>query len=184
VSCYGTKEVALTAHTGRILAAALAVACGAGTAWAEGGKTGYIEVERVFEKYQKTLDLNSKLQEERKGKIAERKSMVEEINTLKDEADLLRDEPKRKKEAVVDEKVKALYQFEEKVKREAVQKQARLQEEILGEIRAALAEIGKADGYDLILSFTEEDIGYRADTLNLTDRVVKALNKKYSGTKK
>lgn len=166
-------------------AAALAAAvCSAGAAYAAGGKTGYIEVERVFEKYQKTVDLNGKLQQERKDKIAERKSMVEEINKLKDEADLLRDEPKKKKESVIDEKVKALYQFEEKVKREAVQKQARLQEEILGEIRAAIAGIGKAGGYEMIFSFTEDDIGYRADTLNLTDQIVKALNKKYSETKK
>ena len=137
-------------------ALAAAVACAAGAACAAGGKLGYVEVERVFEKYQKTLDLNGKLQQERKEKISERKAMVEEINKLKDEADLLRDEPK-KKEEVVDEKVKALYQFEEKVKREAVQKQARLQEDILGEIRGALAGIGKAGGYEMIFSFTEEE---------------------------
>ena len=165
-------------------ALAAAVACAAGAACAAGGKLGYVEVERVFEKYQKTLDLNGKLQQERKEKISERKAMVEEINKLKDEADLLRDEPKKKKEAVVDEKVKALYQFEEKVKREAVQKQARLQEDILGEIRGALAGIGKAGGYEMIFSFTEADIGYRSDTLNLTDQVVKELNGKYSETKK
>ena len=88
------------------------------------------------------------------------------------------------KEAVVDEKVKALYQFEEKVKREAVQKQARLQEEILGDIRAALAEIGRADGYALILSFTAEEIGYRADALDLTEGIVKALNKKYADARR
>lgn len=158
-------------------------ACGAGEAGAV-GKIGYIEVERVFEKYQKTLDLNAKLQQERKEKIAARKAMVEEINALKDEADLLRDEPKKKKEVVVDEKVKALYQFEEKVKREALQKQARLQEEILGDIRGALAEVGKAEGYALILSFTGEDIGYRSDALDLTEGVVKTLNKRYSDTKK
>ena len=170
----------------RAAAALLAAgcACAAAAAGAAGVKIGYIEVERVFEKYQKTLDLNEKLQQERKEKIAARKTMVEEINALKDEADLLRDEPKKKKEAVVDEKVKALYQFEEKVKREAVQKQARLQEEILGDIRAALAEIGRADGHALILSFTAEEIGYRADALDLTEGIVKALNKKYADARR
>ena len=165
-------------------AAAAALLSPAGAAVAAGGKLGYIEVERVFEKYQKTVDLNARLEQDRKEKIAERKTMVEEINRLKDEADLLRDEPKKKKETVVDEKVKALYQFEEKVKREAMQKQARLQEEILGEIRGALADIGKAGGYELILSFTAEDIGYRSDALNLTDQVVKELNRRYAGKKK
>ena len=75
----------------------------AASALAAGGKTGYVDIEKVFEKYQKTVDLNAKLQEDRKEKIAERKTMVEGINKLKDEADLLRDEAKRKKEAVVDE---------------------------------------------------------------------------------
>jgi Skp family chaperone for outer membrane proteins len=110
--------------------------------------------------------------------------MVEEINKLKDEADLLRDEAKKKKEAVIDEKVKALYQFEEKVKREALQKQARLQEEILAEIRKAVAEIGKAGGYDMLFTFTKDDIGYHAEGLDVTEQVVKSLNKKYAETKR
>lgn len=151
---------------------------------AAGGRIGYVDIERVFEKYQKTIDLNARLQEDRTGKIAERRAMVEGINKLKDEADLLRDEAKKKKEAAVDEKVKALYQFEEKVKREAMQKQARLQEEILGEMRAALAEIGKNEGYDMILAVTGDDIGYRSEKLDVTGQVTKVLNKKYAEGKK
>jgi len=156
----------------------------AASALAAGGKTGYVDIEKVFEKYQKTVDLNAKLQEDRKEKIAERKTMVEGINKLKDEADLLRDEAKRKKEAVVDEKVKSLYQFEEKVKREALQKQSRLQEEILGEIKSVISEIGRRDGYDMVFAFTADDIGYHSEKMDLTDEVVKALNKKYSETKR
>ncbi|MCX6355599.1 MAG: OmpH family outer membrane protein [Candidatus Aureabacteria bacterium] len=156
----------------------------AASALAAGGKTGYVDIEKIFEKYQKTVDLNAKLQEERKEKIAERKSMVEGINKLKDEADLLRDESKRKKDAVVDEKVKSLYQFEEKVKREALQKQSRLQEDILGEIKSVISEIGRRDGYDMVFAFTADDIGYRSEKLDLTDEVVKTLNKKYLETKR
>lgn len=81
----------------------LALSCGGlsrGAALGTGGKVAFVQVEKVFEKYQKTVDLNAKLQQERKDKIAERKTMVEEINKLKDEADLLRDDAKRKKEAI------------------------------------------------------------------------------------
>ena len=165
----------------------LALSCGGlsrGAALGTGGKVAFVQVEKVFEKYQKTVDLNAKLQQERKDKIAERKTMVEEINKLKDEADLLRDDAKRKKEAVVDEKVKALYQFEEKVKREAIQKQARLQEEILGEIRGVLTDIGTREGYDMVFATTEDDIGYHSDKLDITEQVVKALNKKHAEAKK
>ncbi len=174
-------------RTSVIRAIALAAACGClsgGAVLGVGGKAAFVAVEKVFGKYQKTIDLNAKLQQERKEKIAERKAMVEEINKLKDEADLLRDDAKRKKEAVVDEKVKALYQFEEKVKREAIQKQARLQEEILGEIRGVLADIGKREGYDMVFSVTEDDIGYHSEKLDITDQVVKVLNKKYGEMKK
>ncbi len=52
-----------------------------GRGGAAGVKIGYIEVERVFEKYQKTLDLNEKLQQERKEKIAARKTMVRRRST-------------------------------------------------------------------------------------------------------
>ena len=165
------------------IASVCAVASGS-AALGIGGKVAFVAVENLFEKYQKTVDLNAKLQQVRKEKIAERKTMVEEINKLKDEADLLRDDAKRKKEAVVDEKVKALYQFEEKVKREAIQKQARLQEEILGEMRSVLTDIGKREGYDMIFAVTDDDIGYHSDKLDITDQVVKALNKKYGETRK
>jgi len=151
---------------------------------AAGGKIGYVDIEKIFEKYQKTVDINAGLQEERKAKIAERRAMVEEINRLKDEADLLRDSAKKKKESLVDEKVKSLYQFEDKVKREAVQKQAGLQKDILGEIKSAIAVIGKRDGYDMVFAFTEDDVGYCSEKLDLTDQVVKALNKKYAETKR
>ncbi|MEJ2744507.1 MAG: OmpH family outer membrane protein [bacterium] len=167
-----------------ITIASICAVVSGGAALGAGGKVAFVAVENLFEKYQKTVDLNAKLQKERKKKIAERKAMVEEINKLKDEADLLRDDAKRKKEAVVDAKVKALYQFEEKVKREAIQKQARLQEEILGEIRSALAEIGKREGYDMIFAVTDDDIGYHSAKLDITSRVVKMLNKKYGETKK
>ena len=95
----------------------------------------------------------------------------------------MRDAPKKKKEELVDEKVKALYQFEERVKREAMQKQVKLQEEILVGIKEAIDEVGKSEGYDIIFAITEEDIGYHADRLDLTKAVVKLLNKKHSKTK-
>lgn len=152
-------------------------------AYGQEGKIGFVDVGQVFEKYQKTQDLNTKMQQERKEKIAERKVMVEEINKLKDEADLLRDDAKKKKEELVDEKVKALYQFEERVKREAMQKQVKLQEEILVGIEEAIEEVAKSEGYDIIFAITEEDIGYHADRLDLTEAVVKLLNKRYSKKK-
>jgi outer membrane protein len=146
-------------------------------------KIGFVDAEEVFDKYQKTQDLNAKLQQEGKEKIAERKAMVEEINKLKDEADLLRDEAKREKEELVDKKVKELYQFEESVKRETMKKQVRLQEEILGEVKEALREIGRSEGYDIIFTYTKDDIGYHAEGLDLAGDVVKFLNKKYQKKK-
>ncbi|MDD5556613.1 MAG: OmpH family outer membrane protein [bacterium] len=157
--------------------AAAIVACA--QVCAAAGKIGFVDMEKVFERYQKTVDLKARLTQEGKERIAERKVMVEEINRLKDEADLLRDEAKRGKEAVIDEKVKALYGFEEKVKREALQKQARLQDEIIGEIRGAIAEVGSGDGYDALFTFTGDDVGYHAVRLDVTDKVLNLLNRKY-----
>jgi Skp family chaperone for outer membrane proteins len=148
-------------------------------AWGSEGKIAFVDVERLFEKYQKTQDLNVKLEQERNEKIAQRKEVVEEINKLKDEADLLRDEAKSNKEKLVDEKVKDLYQFEETVKREAMKKQIKLQDEIIDDIKEALAEIGRSEGYDIIFAFTEDDISYHAGKLDLTDNTIKFLNKKY-----
>ena len=143
------------------------------------GKIGFVDVEEVFEKYQKTKDLNSRLDQVLKEKISERKAIIEEINKLKDEADILRDEAKKKKEVLVDEKVKKLYQFEEKVKREAVKRRAQLQEEILVEIRQVLTELGEKEEYAAIFPFMVDDLGYHADRLNITEKVIKLLNDKY-----
>ncbi len=59
----------------------------------------------------------------------------------------------------------------------------RASEEILGDIRAALAEIRRADRYAPILSFTAEEIGYRADALD-SPRGSSRLNKKYADARR
>ena len=161
-----------------VVTVAAAMVCADGTA-AQAGKIVFVNIEKVFDQYLKTQEINEKLDMERKEKIARRKEMVEEINKLKDEADLLRDDAKAKKQEVIDRKVKELYQFEEKVKREALKRRARYQEEILDEVQKAIDEIGKKGGYDAVIPFTGDDLGYHAPSLDVTDKVVKILNDRY-----
>lgn len=150
----------------------------------EGAKMGFVDIEKVFDRYQKTIDLNVKLEHERKDRIAQRKLMVEEINRLKDEVKLLRGEAKEAKDALVDKKVKELYAYEERVKKEAMEKQAALQEEILREIQQVIDEFGARDGYAALFTRTGDDMGYHAARLDITEKVVSYLNSRYEKTQK
>jgi Skp family chaperone for outer membrane proteins len=157
--------------------------CALGSALGAGVKIGFVDVEQVFDRYQKTIDLKERLQQERLGKIEERKQLVEKINKLKDEAEALSGEAKSKKEAAIDENVRELYQFEEKVKREAINKQTKLQGEILNEIEKAIDAEGKKGGFTAIFTFAKDDIGYHAEKFDCTKNIIETLNTAYKKSK-
>ncbi|MDP8247149.1 MAG: OmpH family outer membrane protein [Candidatus Tritonobacter lacicola] len=140
---------------------------------------GYVNIDSVFEQYEKTRAASEKMESERKQRLEKRREMVEEINRLKDAADLLSEQAKKEKQKVIDGKVKDLYQYEEETKRKNMRESRRLREEIMDEVQEVLKLKGDKDGYDFIFIYTEEELGYRSKKYDITGAIVDMLNERF-----
>ena len=150
----------------------------AGSAFAAGDKIGYMDLGKVFDEYAKTKELDKQLESKGNAKQAERDKMVAELKKLKDELDLASEKEKPKRQAVVEEKLKKLQEFD-KDSRDTLRKErddmARI---ILGEIKDTIDNIGKKEGFKYILD--SRAVLFGGDSDNLTDRVLKILNDNYA----
>jgi|GEM_PF-1152611 len=162
-----------------IIASAAFFSCLSGVQAAGKIKMGYVNIDSVFEQYEKTRAASEKMESERKQRLEKRREMVEEINRLKDAADLLSEQAKKEKQKVIDGKVKDLYQYEEETKRKNMRESRRLREEIMDEVQEVLKLKGDKDGYDFIFIYTEEELGYRSKKYDITGAIVDMLNERF-----
>ncbi|MDP3980174.1 MAG: OmpH family outer membrane protein [Chlamydiota bacterium] len=139
-------------------------------------KYGYVDVEKVFNDYSVTKENDEKLKSEGREKADERDGMVEGIKKLREEAELLSEGARKEKEAVIEEKLKELRDFDEKTKTELRNKRDFLLKNIFNEIRDAIEARGKKDGYTFI--FNDRALLYKADSYDMTSVITEDLNAK------
>lgn len=151
-------------------------------AHAAGDKFGYLDLAHVFDEYQKTKDFDKTIEAKGAAKQAEREKVVAEIKKLRDEAELLSAKAKDDKQAVIDEKIKGLQEFD-RVTRDALRKERDgMVRDILKEIEVVIGDFGKSQGYSFI--FNDRVLVYKSEGNDLTAQVIKALNDNYAKAKK
>lgn len=150
-----------------------------GVAYAE--KIAFVDVAKTFDTYEKTKQNDQVLAEEGKKKQAQRDTMIQEIRRLKDELALLADKNKEEKQVAIDEKIKALQDFDQKAREELSKKRDEAVREILKDIDTVMSDYGKQKGYDLI--FNERALLYRDDKYDVTTDILNELNNRYKNQK-
>jgi Skp family chaperone for outer membrane proteins len=162
-------------------------------------KIGYVDIQKVFEGYQKTRDLRAKLQSEYKEKQEALKEQVEsqkrEIDALKEnllrqEAMLLPSE-KEEKQKEIEEKMKELQALSQFIQDELRKKEQEIYKkweslylpEIKENISTVTKEIAVKEGYRFI--FYKEALLYVTPEVefDLTEKVLSQLNQKYQATR-
>ena len=138
---------------------------------------GYIDLAKIFDQYEKTKDSDRDLEVEWQGKQSEIKTLREEITRFKDELELLSESAKVKKQEIIDSKIKELQGFTKEIQDELTSERNEIVRQILKDIDTIINKYGESNGYDLILN--ERVLLYRAEGLDLTDKIVKILNDKY-----
>ncbi len=170
----------------RVTMVAIAVLCAAHAplekkAEAAEAKIGYVDLARVFDEYNMTKDLDKQLESKGAGKQGDRDRMVAEIKKLRDEAELLSAKAKEDKQAVIDEKLKTLQDFD-RTTRDALRKERDVMvRDILKQIETVIQDFGKAQGYGYI--FNDRVLVYKSEGNDLTTQVIKVLNDQYSKKK-
>lgn len=160
-----------------VVAVAVVFALGlfSGFAQAKEYKIGFVDLAKVFDEYKKTKDAEKALEEKGKSKEAERNKMVDELRKLKDEQALLSEKAKGEKQAVIDNKIKTLQDFDRVTRDALVKERNDMLGNLLKDIEKVVAEYSKASGYDVVLN--SRMLLYGAEQYDLTNEVLSRLNK-------
>ncbi len=150
-------------------------------AQAAGEKIGYVDMAKVFDDYLKTKDFDKSLEGKGAAKQGEREKMVNEIKKLRDEAELSSASAKEEKQANIDEKIKALQEFDRTTRTALGKERDNMVRDILKEIESVIQDYGKAQGYAFI--FYDRALAYKGESSNVTPQVIKVLNDAYAKKK-
>ena len=169
---------------GSVLFFLIFAACGAtqGVAADMGGKIGYVDLARVFDDYLKTKEFDKSLEAKGALKQVDREKMVAEVKKMREEAELLSAKTKEDKQAVIDEKIKTLQDFDRTTRDGLRKERDAMVRDILKEIEGVIQNFGKAQGYSFI--FNDRVLVYKSEGSDLTAQVIKTLNDSYTITKK
>ncbi|MFH1479511.1 MAG: OmpH family outer membrane protein [Candidatus Omnitrophota bacterium] len=140
-------------------------------------KIGYVDLSRAFDEYEKTKDFDKSLEKKGNTKQEEREKLVKEIRKMRDELDLLNEKTKEKKGMDVEVKMRSLQEFDQEAKTELVRERDNMVRDILKEMNDVIEEYGKKNNFSIILN--DRVLLYGADTLNITNDIIKILNENY-----
>jgi outer membrane protein len=145
--------------------------------YAQEYKLAFIDIDKVFDSYKKTKDLEQVLKDKTEAKQKKRDELVNEIKSLREELQLLKDEKRREKEAVIEEKLNALQGFDQQVRSELQRERDRMLRDILSDIDKAVETFGKKNSYTFI--FNGRMLLYKNASLDVTNKIIKNLNAQY-----
>ncbi|MFH1857961.1 MAG: OmpH family outer membrane protein [Candidatus Omnitrophota bacterium] len=137
-------------------------------------KIATVDLSRAFDEFEKTKKSDETLETMGTEKKAERDKKVEEVKKLKSEMDLLSDEGKREKQAVIDQKIRELQEFDREVRDNLRGQRDQMVKEILQEIDQVIQEYGRKNGYTMILN--DRVLLYKEKTLDVTEDIIQRLN--------
>lgn len=147
----------------------------------DAGKIGYVDLARVFDEYQKTKQFDKALEAKGASKQSERDKMVAEIKKLRDEAELSSAKAKDDKQVVIDEKIKALQEYDRTTRDGLRRERDGMVKDILKEIETVIQDFGKNQGFSFI--FNDRVLVYKSEGDDLTNQVIKVLNDSYAKKK-
>jgi outer membrane protein len=183
------------------MASALVILAAAGTVAAQDRdmRLAFVRLDRVFSEYYKTRLADTRLKaqaeefnKERQGLIAEFQKLQTEYNALREEAlnTALSEEVRAQKRSLAEEKLLGVREQEARIKRfdELRSKQIedqtrRMRRNIVEEIREAVREYARAQGFDAVLDASGqtlngvESVVFFSEKLDITAAVIEAINK-------
>lgn len=150
-------------------------------AYAKELKVAYVELGGVFNNYKKTKEYDANLQKESKAAQEKMDQMLNKMREAQGKLELMKEDEKKKVQADIDKQKTELINFQQQKRTELAKKFEDMRKEILLEIEKVTNDIAQKEDYTFI--FNDTVLLYGDKTLNLTEKVLKALNDNYSGKK-
>jgi len=144
-------------------------------------RIAYVDLEKVFQEYNKKKDIESKLQKEWEGEQTKLGKMMQELEGLKDEyekqAPLLTEEAKRERQQEINRKIEEYRALQKKIFDQKQTREQKYTQELLQDIINKVKEIAEKEGY--IYVFDKAALIYGAPTQDITEKIITELNKEY-----
>lgn len=146
-------------------------------------KIGYIDIQKVFQGYEKTGDLEARVKKDQAEYQRNLDELKEEIEKLRDELKeqelILTEAAKEEKQAEVDRRITELDNLVRDMTERLEKKWEEYTDEIVKDILAMTRSIAEREGYRLV--FSKEALFYATPEpeFDLTEKVILELNEKY-----
>ncbi|MDZ7362093.1 MAG: OmpH family outer membrane protein [candidate division KSB1 bacterium] len=154
-------------------------------------KVGYIDSQKILEKYKEAQDAQRQLQDLNRRWEDEARKMEKELQSkleeLESQALLLSEERKKEKQTELQNLNIRLQQFQQDKwgnQGEVFTKRAELMQPVIDKINAVIKKVGSEEKFDYIFDVVNGNILHVSDSQpNLTEKVLEELNKGVATTK-
>jgi Skp family chaperone for outer membrane proteins len=140
-------------------------------------KLAYVDLSRLFSEYAKTKDYDKVLSDKQTVYEAERDKKVNEVKQLQDKINMLSDKEKEGKKTELENKVRALQDFDRQKQTDLRKGQDEKMKEILKDIEESVKKYAEKEGYTMV--FNDRVLVYEAKNMDITDKVLDILQKGY-----
>jgi len=165
---------------GLILVGLLAMAT---SSFAAGEKIGFVDLQKALNFSQAgkaAKETISKKVKDYEGTIEGKKAELQKLkDELEKQAVLLSEQARAEKERDYQQKLKDFQRFTKDIQEELQRSDADYTRQILEKVLKVIAEMGKAQGYTVILEKSESSLLYADDQIDMTDAVIKAYDEQH-----
>ncbi len=154
----------------------------AAPALAQEVKVGFVDLQKALNLSQSGQAAKEQIKQKVESYDAQVKAKQEELQKLKEDLEkqamLLSEEARGNKEREYQQKVKDYQRYAKDIQEELQQADADFTRKILEQLFEVVQDIGKKEGYTMILEKTESAMLYGDSSIDLTDKVIQAFDQK------
>lgn len=165
-----------------VLLVVIALSLLAAPALAQDVKVGFVDLQKALNLSQSGQAAKEQIKQKVESYDAQVKAKQEELQKLKEslekQAMLLSEEARGNKEREYQQKVKDYQRYAKDIQEELQQADADFTRKILEQLFEVVQDIGKKEGYTMILEKTESAMLYGDSSIDLTDKVIQAFDQK------
>lgn len=143
----------------------------------EGRKFGYMNLNKVFDEYNKTKEYDAALEVEAKDFEKERNAKVDKLKELQAKLDALKEEERNKQQGEIDKLIAELRDYDRQKKTDLTKKRDEKIREILLEIEKTVTDFAKKENFSIIVNYNA--LIYGDTTYDVTDKILGILNANY-----
>ena len=156
----------------------------AGFAFLTPTKIAYVDSQKLMSGYKAMVEARKEFEAKQKVWNSNVDSLTQDVKDAITQYNksVAQGTPKEKQLAqeLIKSKQKQLYEYQSALRQNASQEEQRLTQSVLTTVNAFLMRYGKKHGYKLILIAANGNIAYADTELDITDKIVEALNKEYA----